>query len=133
MWTHTRLSAIFGGMTQHDLGANLAAARAAAAAGGKPLSFDKLERAIFTTIGEYAPSDEKLRGWHTPGALDPEKTDLVVLTAICAVYGVDPATLHPVIARRLDAFRKLLRRPAKPNGGGDDDMEGPRARRRVLA
>lgn len=97
-----------------DLGAALAAARLAAAKGRKPLSFDKLERAIFSQLGEYAPSNEKLRVWHTPGGLDPWKADLLVLGALGAVYDIDPATLHPVIAERIEGARVILFRTRTP-------------------
>lgn len=96
-------------MEPADLGVALAAARLAAARHGKPLSFSKLERLVYDRLGTYAPSDEKLRVWHTPGGLDPEKADLLVIAALADVYGVtDLATLHPTLNERLPDVKALL-------------------------
>lgn len=91
---------------------------------------------MFGRLGFYVPTAETIRVMHTPKGPTAERVDLLVLAALCEVYGVDMETLHPVIPKRLQAARELLA-PHGPHGGGseitsDDLPKSASARNRSL-
>lgn len=91
-----------------SMGGQLEAHRSAA---GAP-SFRQLERQLVMLLGSYGPSSETIRRLHT-GKISPEDVDLVVLAALCKVYGVTIKDVSQVAAERSKTAADLLKRQSR--------------------
>ena len=80
------------------------------AAGGP--SFRQLERQLVMMLGSYGPSSETIRRLHT-GKISPEAVDLVILAALCEIYGCTIKEVSQVAAGRSKTAADLLRRQSR--------------------
>ena len=80
-------------------------------AAGAP-SFRQLERQLVMMLGSYGPSSETIRRLHA-GKIAPEDVDLVILAALCDVYGCTIKDVSQVAAERSKTAADLLRRQSR--------------------
>lgn len=91
-----------------SLGGLLEASRTAA---GSP-SYRNLERQLVMMLGEYAPSSETIRRLHA-GKISPEQVDLVILAALCEIYGCTIKDVSATASARSKSARDLLERQSR--------------------
>ncbi len=72
------------------------------------MSFKKVERALWTKLGAYAPSDETLRRYHR-GQFNAERVDIILVSALCDIYKVKLKDIAPDLLSVSKGFSDLLK------------------------